>query len=509
MAFHYLRGCSAAALCIFIAQPALADLTGQDVWNDWRDYLASTGYQVSGSEATSGNTLTVSDITMTLPIPDEPDASVSVIVPSLALTTNGDGSVSVEFPSPMPIRFEGTGPDGEDAKGAVILTHSGMTMTVTGDPADMTTTYSAAEIAMMLDKVTVNGKAPDEAPARISVTLTDTKGSSRMTVGELRGFDQSYSAASVAYDFAFKDPDGPDHGSLKGTLQGLTGAFTGSIPKAMDTSNVAAMLKAGFAVDGSIAFTGGNSSLDGEGDGETFSAQTSSQGGGFGMAMNAERLGYDISGKGTKITVTSGQLPFPVEVNLAETAFRLAMPVAASDTPQDVAFHLTLGQFTMSDFIWGLFDPGGNLPRDPATVVLDLTGKVKLLLDILDPSAAEAMAMSPVPPGEIHALSVNDLLVQAVGAKLTGKGAFTFDNTDMRTIPGMPRPEGAIDLALDGANALLDNLVKMGILSSQDAMPARMMMGMFAVPGDGPDSLKSKIEINAQGHILANGQRIK
>ena len=113
------------------------------------------------------------------------------------------------------------------------------------------------------------------------------------------------------------------------------------------------------------------------------------------------------------------------------------------------------------------------------------------------------------PCGDTHALSVNDLLVQAVGAKLTGKGAFTFDNTDMRTIPGMPRPEGAIDLALNGANALIDNLIAMGIISDQEAMPARMMMGMFAVPGDGPDSLKSKIEINAQGHILANGQRIK
>jgi len=29
------------------------------------------------------------------------------------------------------------------------------------------------------------------------------------------------------------------------------------------------------------------------------------------------------------------------------------------------------------------------------------------------------------------------------------------------------------------------------------------------VPGDGPDTLKSKIEVNAQGHVLANGQRLK
>ena len=66
-----------------------------------------------------------------------------------------------------------------------------------------------------------------------------------------------------------------------------------------------------------------------------------------------------------------------------------------------------------------------------------------------------------------------------------------------------------MDLSLTGANGLLDKLIEMGFVSSQDAMGARMMMGMLAVPGEGPDSLKSKIEINEQGQILANGQRLK
>ena len=35
-----------------------------------------------------------------------------------------------------------------------------------------------------------------------------------------------------------------------------------------------------------------------------------------------------------------------------------------------------------------------------------------------------------------------------------------------------------------------------------------MMLGMFATPV-GEDELTSTIEINEQGHILANGQRIQ
>ena len=55
----------------------------------------------------------------------------------------------------------------------------------------------------------------------------------------------------------------------------------------------------------------------------------------------------------------------------------------------------------------------------------------------------------------------------------------------------------------------LDKLIEMGLVSDQDAMGARMMMSMFAVPGSEPDTLSSTIEVNEQGHVLANGQRIK
>jgi hypothetical protein len=55
----------------------------------------------------------------------------------------------------------------------------------------------------------------------------------------------------------------------------------------------------------------------------------------------------------------------------------------------------------------------------------------------------------------------------------------------------------------------LDKLVLMGLLPEEQAMGARMMMGLFAVPGGAEDTLTSKIEINDEGHVLANGQRIQ
>ena len=92
---------------------------------------------------------------------------------------------------------------------------------------------------------------------------------------------------------------------------------------------------------------------------------------------------------------------------------------------------------------------------------------------------------------------------------MSGAGAFTFDSDDMESFPGMPAPEGTLNLSLIGGNALLDNLTLMGFVPADQAMGIRLMTGMFTRPGDGPDALVSEITINEQGHVLANGQRIK
>jgi hypothetical protein len=113
------------------------------------------------------------------------------------------------------------------------------------------------------------------------------------------------------------------------------------------------------------------------------------------------------------------------------------------------------------------------------------------------------------PPAELNALTLNSLTVRLAGAELTGEGDFTFDNSDLESFGGMPAPLGAIDLRLVGGNGLLDKLVAMGLLPQDQASGARMMMGLFARPGEGDDTLVSRIEVNEEGQVLANGQRLK
>lgn len=507
MMAYLMRGSAAALVLSCSAQGALADLAAQDVWSDWRNYLSGAGYQITASESMSGGTLTVSDLSLAMQVP-EGQGTVSILLDQLVFIGNSDGTVNVTMPPSMPLTIEMN--DGQDAVTSVIdLSQTGASMVVSGSPDDMTYNYTAAQIGMGLSNLTVNGDAMPPDALRMTATLSNVISSTRMQLGDLRSYDQNMSAASLVYDIAFDDPDSDDKGTFQGNLQKLGFEGSGSMPLQMDASDLPQMLKAGFGFDGTFTYASGSGALAGTGDGEEFAMNSASQGGAFAVAMDASHLAYDVSQNQSEFTVQTAEVPFPISIAMQKIAFALDIPIASSDQEQPFAFGVTIADFTMPEQLWGIFDPAAILPRDPATILVDLSGKVRLLADLLDPAIAESLENSDQPPGELNALTINDLRVAAVGAELTGRGDFTFDNSDLESFDGIPAPSGSAQLQLVGANGLIDKLIQMGLMSDEDAMGARMMMGMFAVPGDGPDTLKSNIEINDQGHVLANGQRLK
>ena len=225
--------------------------------------------------------------------------------------------------------------------------------------------------------------------------------------------------------------------------------------------------------------------------------------------MDTGGLSYGVAQRNVDFNMLLTEFPLPLSFSVNEVSTSITMPLQKSPDPQDFGIEVLLSEFTMSDMIWGLFDPAGQLPRDPATLLVDLSGQAKVLFNFLDPTQAAILEQTGAAPGELNALTLNALELDAAGAKLTGDGAFTFDNSDTVTFDGMPRPAGGVDLNLVGGNALLDKLVAMGLVPEEQAMGARMMMGLIAVPGETPDTLTSRIEVNEEGHVLANGQRIR
>lgn len=501
---------TAIGLSLF-ATTATADLTTTDVWSDWRAYIEGMGYTVTATETADGDTLAVSDIA----VASSENADVGQMklsLGSLQFVSNGDGSVDVVMPSSMPmtvdIPAQGVNPA---TQVEVIYTQSGQKMTASGDAATLAYAYTAETFNMALVSLTVDGEAMSSDTARFTLGGSALSSDTNVTVADQRSYAQSMKIGSVVYDMFFKEPDGIEAMSLNSTLNDLS--FNGSsifpaggLPA---TPDLTPLLAAGFAFDGTFGANGTETLIEISSDEGTSKLKTGSASSTLAVAIGADGIAYDVNANQVQMGGQLAGLPFPLFVEMAKYGAELRAPVTRSDDPQDFKLAFNMTDFTMSDIIWALFDASGQLPRDPATVALDLSGKVKVLVDSLSSQSAQELAATGTAPAEVNALKIDRLLVDALGAKVEATGDITFDNTDTTTMGGFPKPVGDININIAGANGLMDKLTAMGMLPTEQAMGARMMMGLFAVPGSEPDTLQSKIEFNDAGQILANGQRIK
>ncbi len=493
---------------VFLASTAAADVTAKDIWDDWKSYMSGFGYAVDAKEAMSGDTLNVSDLTMTVPMPDGA-GNFAITLSEVSFVENGDGSVNLIFPEVMPMQFAAQGPEGELIKGAVDYTMKGMAMRASGDPSKVTYDYSADQVGIALTELNVDGDALPMDALKVNFTSNDLNGQSIMEPGALRKITQNMTLGESQYQLNFQDPSGGESMVLNGQIAKMNFDGVSQIPANVDPENMVETLQNGFAIAGGFGYSGSSSEFTFTDGGDTMSGTSGAETAQITVNMDKNALQYKGSSKGVNLNVLGGEIPFPIVADLGEVAFNLLMPISKTDDPSDFALGLTLGDFETSEGLWAMIDPGQVLPRDPATIAFDLSGKAKVLFDFFDPDQMMAVEEGEAMPAELSALTLQKLLVSFAGAKLSGTGDFTFDNTDLESFGGIPKPTGAIDLALQGGNGLMDKLVEMGLLPQEQAMGARMMMGLFARPGEGDDSLTSKIEINEEGHILANGQRIQ
>jgi len=388
----------------------------------------------------------------------------------------------------------------------VLVSQPGLQLVVAGSATDASYDFTAPSMTITLDEI--SGVDADRMEMVAMAVLTEVAGS-YVVAGEVgsKTIDSTFSAANMKLDVSGKDAETQNNFVMAASIADLAGTSK-SVLKGMDMiDNLAAALKEGFATDSTFTYGPISLNVDATEVRGPTKIVTSGNGGGFNVKLDATGMTYGANGNGAEITMSSPDIPLPeVKLSYAEGAFNLMMPMLKSEAPVDFAFVTRIVDLAVSEDLWGMIDPGNAIPHDPATLIIDSKGKVKLTSDLADPAQMEAIGDGA--PGELHALDLTELKVTAAGADLTGAGSFTFDNSDMVTFGGTPVPTGKIDLKLVGGNALLDKLVTMGVLSTDDANGARMLMSMFANPGAGPDELTSTLEFKDKG-FFANGQQLQ
>lgn len=504
---HWKLAGSTAFIALMSGSGAFADVTAEDVWQNWQDMSASYGQTVVAASAErDGDALVATGVKISS---SKDGVIVDANIDEITFTDNGDGTVEVTMSESYPIAL--TMPAGEEGGTPTNLTISvsqpGMLMTASGTPEATNYDFEAPTLTIKLEAIEgVDAAAVD---ATVEATMTAVVGKYLVEGAEAaKKVASEFSAQSMALTVVGEDKVAGSSMRIVGTFADLAGKTNGNFLAADMMADLPAALKAGFAADGTFSY--GAMSLDfdvTDAKGPTKLVATG-EGGDMTFALDAAKMNYGVGSKGISLTVSSPDIPFPnLKLGYSEAAFNMLMPVGTSAEPADFALLSKLVGFTISDEVWGMFDPAGNLPHDPATVIVDAKGKVKMTTDLFDQAAMDALAEAP--PGELHALDVTEIKASIAGAELTGAGAFTFDNSDMTTFAGMPAPNGKLDLKLVGGNGLLDKLVAMGMLTDEDAMGARMMVAMFANAGaTGTDELTSTIEVKDKV-LYANGQRLQ
>ncbi|MFK7871163.1 MAG: hypothetical protein AB8B58_18230 [Roseobacter sp.] len=497
---------SASLACLLWMTPAVADVSAADVWTDWQAYTNSFGMQITGTETPGADGLTVDDVVITTQFL-EGTANVTVSVGTLLFQEASDGTVTVvlpdEFTSETILDF---GAQGRETTQATYR-QSGFVLVASGTPENLTYTFNGPEVSG--ESVTsISTAGSDELAVQTATfTLNNLAGENIAVLSDMREITTELTAERGSYALTYQDPNSDAQADIRGSATNLSASGQNTFPLLVqDDLDLSAQLAAGLSLTGDVTVGANSIELATQGP-EPLDAIITSDTASIAFALGQDGLRYDVTQNATNMQLVADFLPAPMVFGISKTSFDFGLPVTPTEEPGDFGFGLTFDDFTMSDSIWAMLDPQAGLPRDPARLILEVSGKAKLLFDLLNPPSEQQMQAPDFTPAELQALNLNSLDISAVGARLTGAGGFTFE-PPVAGSP-LPRPTGTVDLELVGANGLLDTLVSMGLLPEQEAMGVRLMMGLLGVPGDAPDTITSKIEVNEQFQIFANGQRIQ
>ncbi|WP_457650032.1 DUF2125 domain-containing protein [Profundibacter sp.] len=285
------------------------------------------------------------------------------------------------------------------------------------------------------------------------------------------------------------------------------------IPENFETFNAGygntsllALMDAGFRAGINLNYDGLNGAVSFRKKGETGSMSAVSEMLDFGFSMSREMLRVSSASKGTEFNLESVDLPIgAIRLAVAQTLQDIRLPLNTTPDPRPFIYHEEIRDLAISDNLWAMFDRDAQIPRTAITYVLNVSGLGNWLID---PFAPEFDTPGNT-KGQLHRLTLHELLLSGAGVELAGAGDFTFNNDDLDSYDGMPAPKGNLGLKLTGGNHLLDTLVKTGLLREGTAASLRLALGLFTVKGEGDDTIVSHIEADGKGELLANGKRLK
>lgn len=482
----------AAALMLATAPAAWAELQAPTLWADWQDvYNRFGGTLEAASTRYVDGTLTLEGVSYTT---DFGDVTSIATYGTITMVEQADGTVVIEVPAQVEAGSRTTS-DGVEVDQTMSMRHEDLSIVAREDGSERVYDIAAGTVTLEIDTVvTAEGKAED--PVAIVLRMAGMESVYRSGLGtDGQGFAQTFAL------------DGLDVGSRfveEGSAVDLSYALTvvtseiegvyGPTPE----GPIRGLSDINITYGGTMDHTGSTLRVAGTTPDGPLDVSSTSEAGTLAFDLGTETLSYAVTSTGAEMTAQVPGFPLPVAVSMEEIGSAFTLPFGEpGDAEKPFGMQVTLRDLVVDDTLWGLFDPTGQLSRDPATLVVDLDGTAVMTVDLFGNSQAAAELTGA--PGVLKSLTLNQLLLTAAGAELRGTGDVDFPEETP-----IPEPVGTVNLALDGGFALLDKLVALGFLPAQQAAFVKGMSGAVArTVGD--DRLESTVEFTPGGGITANG----
>lgn len=490
-----------------LATTALADVTPEEVYDVNREILERLGFTVVAEIDRTGDTLAVTGGTASVTFPMI-GGGLSFDIPPHDYLDRGDGSVAVVWPAETSFGMRVDIPD-EPSRftGDVTINSVDSSTIVTGTPEELVYTTSNAGSTFGFAPDFGDGMAFDlggQAEAFDSVTT--------VRPGAVYSITNEYEqgAFSVEYEVSTIENTDDDGFAISNTTR--YGASTSTalieLPEGMNILDFETALRAGFQMSvvsryadsfgETIQDMMGNVSVQRQATGPT-SAEIAFGAEGLYLAADVETVDFLMN--------DASIIPLPITFTAESIDIVYDLPVLSSEQPADFRLRIAAEALNVSDDLWSLVDASGQLPRAPLGLTFDVGGQVTLGFDLMDIEYYGSLGPIGTPDIALNSLDVMDVSLSALDAGMSANGSFTFDNDDMQTIPGFPRPEGRLTVDTRNVQAALDQLEAAGLVGPSELSGARMGLAMFStVTGEG--TTETVVEVNGDGHVIVNGQRM-
>ena len=225
------------------------------------------------------------------------------------------------------------------------------------------------------------------------------------------------------------------------------------------------------------------------------------------FGMIGRKFEFGVLALDSQISMVSNSPSVPnFSAGFSEALFSASVPFGQVGVAAPYQFTTELSGFSLAESMWAKIDPEHILARGPASFAVSLSGKLKMLVDIMDD---EAMANYYDVPFEVETVSLDRFVVAAEGMNMAGVGEVFLNNNRMDPNTGLPEAVGTIDFSVTGALGLLDKIAQLGVTDAMTIIGVKGALGMFGTPGEAADEFSSRIEMLEGGQINVNGQQVR